>query len=359
MRKTLFVAGVLSALTILATVSLASDYDGDGRDDVAVFRPSNGQWTIRGFTRIYFGTSADTPFAGDFNGDGIADPAYHRESNGFWKAKDVTQFYFGNASLGDEMVSGGSSGQRTYDYIVRPGDANDLVAALESDSYESVFIPGGWYNVNTDIHVSGVELITGEGPKATRITLETSCAIYLETDFGVTLEKVEIINGGDLAQVIIEPSADFTRIIDVEAYNSDSSGFMGNSGANYVSLINCIARVAEDNGFLNFAEDCSLTNCLALAGRGVGFHNCDNISGCLATGELTTNGFYSCAQLSSCHAWDCARGFNNCNRLSSCAASSNSIYGFFNCNYVSACSALSNGTNWSGCNYTAACNDGS
>ncbi|MGI8639749.1 MAG: FG-GAP-like repeat-containing protein [Pyrinomonadaceae bacterium] len=66
---------------------VSGDYDGDGRTDAAVFR--NGVWYIRhssdgGFTGVQFGLGDDKPLRGDFDGDGRSDIAVFRPSNGVW-----------------------------------------------------------------------------------------------------------------------------------------------------------------------------------------------------------------------------------------------------------------------------------
>jgi len=35
------------------------DYNGDGRTDLAVWRPGNGTWYVRGITEVRYGVSSD------------------------------------------------------------------------------------------------------------------------------------------------------------------------------------------------------------------------------------------------------------------------------------------------------------
>lgn len=58
------------------------DFDGDGRSDVSVFRPSDGIWyanrSTSGFSAINWGISTDVPVPDDFDGDGKTDIAVFR-----------------------------------------------------------------------------------------------------------------------------------------------------------------------------------------------------------------------------------------------------------------------------------------
>lgn len=59
------------------TVRSRADYDGDGKSDLSIYRPSEGNWyTINAQTAINvirWGIATDTPAPGDFDGDGKAD----------------------------------------------------------------------------------------------------------------------------------------------------------------------------------------------------------------------------------------------------------------------------------------------
>jgi hypothetical protein len=69
-------------------VPVPGDYDGDGRLDYAVFRPSTGQWFIRNtdFVPLWetggvprsWGQQGDIPIPGDYNGDGKSDLVVYR-----------------------------------------------------------------------------------------------------------------------------------------------------------------------------------------------------------------------------------------------------------------------------------------
>ncbi|HEX8734340.1 MAG TPA: FG-GAP-like repeat-containing protein [Pyrinomonadaceae bacterium] len=64
-----------------------ADYDGDRKTDVAVFRPSDGNWYIlqsanNSIAAVHFGQNGDAPVPADYDGDARADLAVYRQ--GVW-----------------------------------------------------------------------------------------------------------------------------------------------------------------------------------------------------------------------------------------------------------------------------------
>src|ERR1700680_3743584 len=76
------------------------DFDGGGRSDMSVFRPSTGLWYILESNTNYttslvhaWGVSTDVPVPGDFDGDGKTDPAVYRPSTGMWYVLESSTNY--------------------------------------------------------------------------------------------------------------------------------------------------------------------------------------------------------------------------------------------------------------------------
>ena len=78
-----------TSATSATSKSVRFDFDGDGKADVSVYRPSTGQWWHQQSTdnavRPYaWGISTDKPVPADYDGDGKTDLANFRSSSGTW-----------------------------------------------------------------------------------------------------------------------------------------------------------------------------------------------------------------------------------------------------------------------------------
>jgi hypothetical protein len=65
------------------------DYDGDGKNDRAIFRPSTATWWVfkssdGGYLEQPFGVGTDMPVPADYDGDGRTNIAVFRPSTGLW-----------------------------------------------------------------------------------------------------------------------------------------------------------------------------------------------------------------------------------------------------------------------------------
>ena len=111
---------------VAGDLPVTGDWDGNGTDDIGVFRPGAGQFqlrvpTARGFVTVVlnFGQNGDLPVAGDWNGDGTDTVGVFTPSTGQWRLTNgpnldnttppvILQFTFG--VNGDTPIAGDWNG---------------------------------------------------------------------------------------------------------------------------------------------------------------------------------------------------------------------------------------------------------
>ncbi len=108
-------------------ITAQGNYDGDTKTDIAVYRPSTGDWHILGSSSGYYsfqwGLASDIPVPADFDGDGKTDPAVYRGSTGTWYAyKSSTNdgSYFAQVwgNYGDQPVPADYDGDGKDDFSI-------------------------------------------------------------------------------------------------------------------------------------------------------------------------------------------------------------------------------------------------
>ena len=122
-------------------IPVPADFDGDGKTDEAIFRPANGDWwylsSLNGSHGWgHHGVAGDIPRPGDFDGDGKADFIVYRPSNGTWyrwgsAVGEAPAYPFGQA--GDIPLVGDFDGDGKVDpTIFRPSTGNWWYAATSA-----------------------------------------------------------------------------------------------------------------------------------------------------------------------------------------------------------------------------------
>jgi murein DD-endopeptidase MepM/ murein hydrolase activator NlpD len=149
---TIGLPSVTMPATIPANISAPGDYDGDGKTDLAVYRPENGQWIVKASGGVSipdttFGDPSDgVPVPGDYDGDGRTDFAVFQTMTRVWRVK---------------MSSGGADINKQYgDPFDKPvpadydGDGKtDIALYRPLESWSG--IEGKWYiiysSTNTEL----------------------------------------------------------------------------------------------------------------------------------------------------------------------------------------------------------------
>jgi hypothetical protein len=129
-----------ASLTMLAPRPNLFDFDGDAKTDIGIYRPNgaNGAewWYLKssngGSFATQFGTASDTIAAADYTGDGKADIAFWRPSTGFWyvlRSEDLTYFAVPFGANGDVPAPSDFDADGKADVAVfRPSTATWFIA---------------------------------------------------------------------------------------------------------------------------------------------------------------------------------------------------------------------------------------
>ena len=156
--------GATNINEVFTVANVMGDFDGDGKTDISVFRPGDGDWYLNrsseGFGVVHWGISSDQLAPGDYDGDGKADTAIFRATTD----PAGPDFYILNSS--NFTMSGYSWGLPSDIAVTKDydGDARDDIA---------VFRPSNrtWY-----------VLRSGDGSLQTRVTGASTIPVTADFD---------------------------------------------------------------------------------------------------------------------------------------------------------------------------------
>jgi hypothetical protein len=209
------------------------DYEGDGLQDLAVFRPSTGEWITRKIylnncaptdctETVQFGANGDIPAPGDFDGDGKTDRAVFRPSGGDWyilfsSTGGYTGFHFGQN--GDKPVVGDYDGDGKSDIaVVRRENGQMFWYILQSS--DGAFI-GFQFGITEDKTVTAD--YDGDGKTEIAVWRPSNGFWYVLTNYA-NFSAVQFGAGGDIP----EP-ADYDG-----DHKTDFAVFRPNGGVHYI-----------------------------------------------------------------------------------------------------------------------------
>jgi hypothetical protein len=189
-------------------IPVVGNFDDNNMNDLAVFRPSNGTWYILRFSDVIkplvpdfsntnievvkWGTAGDKPLAADFDGNGRDELTVFRPSNGTWYAlntREQTASTFKWGTTGDVPIRGDFDADGKADYTVFRPSTNTwfTFGSLERRAYTTVFGLNGDIPAPADFDKDGAADITVFRPSnGTWHILKSANLSYMTTRFGTT-----------------------------------------------------------------------------------------------------------------------------------------------------------------------------
>lgn len=274
-----------------------------------------------------------------------------------------------------------------YDYIVPQGDSQALIDAITNNgnSYKSIYIPNGYYDLGSDSHIIGpfVSKVTGESIDGTVLTSSrdssTDSVFYAAlpptSPLYMTFERFTLQNSvddNDTKAFYAVYSFWLIRNIKILNFNVSIAGLGISAKDIYATLSSKVCATGNFNNLLN--SENIVVDCPNQANETFVFYGCSNLKNCTVTlGSPTativssfSGGFYNCVCLSNCKViqnenvtvasgatWRIS-GFNFCYALSQCSFEADftghnstngiEVAGFYNCAAMSNCKSTIDAT---------------
>ncbi len=230
-------------IPILVPFEARADFDGDGRTDFSVFRPSEGNWYLErstnGFEIINWGQPGDTIIPGDYDGDGRADPAVFRPNDD----KTTTDFYILNTKgfiikgyswglVGDIPLAGDYDGDGKTDIAVwRPSTG---VWYIHRSSDASVTVEP--FGQTGDIPL--VMDFNGDGTDQLAVFRPNESRWYIARPTGVPAQNFDAVPFGQTGDLLVPADYDGDAKDDIAVFRPSNGTWYirqtANGSVNYI-----------------------------------------------------------------------------------------------------------------------------
>ena len=181
---------------VVAPPKSRADFDGDGKTDLSVFRPAEGNWYMNrstdGFSAVQFGVSSDIIVPGNYDSDNKTDIAVFRPATGTW--------YLLRSAGGFAAIQWGQSGDipqpGNYDsdpedelMVFRPSNATWYSININGSGFSAIqFGQNGDVPVSGDYNGDGAEDVAVFRPSTATWYLRNSNGTFTQAQFGVTTD---------------------------------------------------------------------------------------------------------------------------------------------------------------------------
>ncbi|PYR61108.1 MAG: hypothetical protein DMF91_10595 [Acidobacteria bacterium] len=242
-------------VTVTVRGTLAGDFDGDGKDDPTIYRPSTGLWAIlksstnyTTSTTVSWGLSTDTPVTGDYDGDGKNDPAIYRPSTGLWAILKSSTNYTTSMTVSwglstDLPEPGDYDGDgKTDPAIYRP--STGLWAILKSSTNYTTSMTVSW-GLSTDLPVQGD--YDGDG-KTDPAIYRPSTGLWAILKSSTNYTTSITVSWGLSTDVAVPGDYDGDGKTDPAVFRPSTGGwFVLNSSTNYTTSFGVSWGLSTDN----------------------------------------------------------------------------------------------------------------
>jgi len=174
------------------------DFDGDGKTDIGIYRPSVGEWWYQRSSdgvvpAFQFGVATDKIVPGDYTGDGKADIAFWRPSTGNWfilRSEDASYYSFPFGAASDVPAPADYDGDgRTDAAVFRPSTGTWYINNSGGGTTITTFGTAGDQPVAADYDGDGKADVAIYRPSAGEWWIQRSTAGLVAFRFGVATDK--------------------------------------------------------------------------------------------------------------------------------------------------------------------------